>query len=92
MFGAVFAINGIGMYFLTLYFLKGRKERYLCAFIAGLFYMFNAFSFLSIWNRFIPAFILYLRNSFVFVILFQTPKGIKNAHLFDGGSIHTFFA
>jgi hypothetical protein len=49
----LFAINGIGMYFLVLYFLKGRKERYLCAFIAGLFYMFNAFSMISVYNRFI---------------------------------------
>ena len=49
----LFAINGIGMYFLVLYFLKDRKEALLCAFIAGLFYMFNAFSMISVWNRFI---------------------------------------
>ena len=76
-FGAAFAINGIGMYFLTLYFLKGRKERYLCAFIAGLFYMFNAFSFLSIWNRFILSFI-FVSPVIPFCLLFYS-KLLKEA-------------
>lgn len=84
LFGAIFALNGIGMYFLTLYFLKGRSESYLCAFIAGLFYMFNTFSFLSTWNRFIYGFIMMspvLPLSLLFYVRFLNSNKIINLYL-----------
>lgn len=50
-FFVILFLMGYGMYLLTLYILDDGKKRY--AILAGLFYMFNSYTMVMIWHRFL---------------------------------------